>query len=335
MRITRDTLLKIVRDTVSRRSQGDRGIMAVYLCGSLLGDGFLLGGAADIDLVAIHSNTPAVDREVVALSEDVNLDFCHHLHRDYRNPRQLRVHPWLGPTLYSCDVLYDPQHFLDFTQASVRGQFYLPEHVMQRARPQAEHSRQMWNEFYTTRPDPEPAVLSKYLRSLDHAANSIGSLSDGPMTERRFLIHYRQRAEAAGKPGLFAGFLGLIGGGQAAAETMEGWMPAWQEAYSAAAADGLVHRLHPARLNYYRQGILALLHGEEPKLALWPLLRTWTHAMSSLPQESEHRAAWTLAMEELGLGKDGFQEKVQALDAYLDLVEETLEAWAAENGALE
>lgn len=333
MRITRDTLLKIVRDTVSRRTQSDRGIMGVYLTGSLLGEDFLLGGAADIDLVAIHADEPHTEREIVSLSEDVNLDFCHHLHREYRNPRQLRVHPWLGPTLFSCEVLYDPQHFLDFTQASVRGQFDTPEHVMQRARPQAEHSRQMWTEFYTTQPDPEPAVLSKYLRSLDHAANSIGSLSQGPMTERRFLIMYRQRAEAAGRPGLYPGFLGLIGGNQVDAQTMEGWLPDWEAAYSAAAKNGKVGRLHPVRLGYYRRGIMALLKSGEPKTALWPLLRTWTHAITDLPQDSGHRAVWTQAMEVLGLGKDGFQEKVQAEDAYLDLVEETLEKWAEENGA--
>ena len=46
MRITRDTLLKIARDTVDSRTRQDRTIMAVYLSGSLLENDFQLGGTA-------------------------------------------------------------------------------------------------------------------------------------------------------------------------------------------------------------------------------------------------------------------------------------------------
>ena len=54
MRINRDTLLRIARDTVARRTRQDRGIVAAYLCGALLGDDYILGGTADIDLGFIH-----------------------------------------------------------------------------------------------------------------------------------------------------------------------------------------------------------------------------------------------------------------------------------------
>ena len=40
--------------------------------------------------------------------------------------------------VFSAQILHDPQHFLDFTQASVRGQFSQAEHVMARAGSQAD-----------------------------------------------------------------------------------------------------------------------------------------------------------------------------------------------------
>ena len=43
-------------------------------------------------------------------------------------------------------------------------------------------------------------------------------------------------------------------------------------------------------------------------------------------------AAWQKAGEQLGLIGKPFTEKVQGLDAYLDMVEEVLDTWARENG---
>ena len=58
MRINRQTLLRIANDTVAQRVRQERGILSAYLCGSLLGDDYLLGGCTDIDLVFIHIDPP-------------------------------------------------------------------------------------------------------------------------------------------------------------------------------------------------------------------------------------------------------------------------------------
>ncbi len=102
MRINRDTLLGIAQDTVARRVRQERGILSAYLCGSLLGENFLLGGAADIDLVFIHIDPPAIEREVLRLTDEVHLDIAHYAQKDFREPRRLRQHAWLGPTIFSC-----------------------------------------------------------------------------------------------------------------------------------------------------------------------------------------------------------------------------------------
>ena len=71
-----------------------------------------------------------------------------------------------------------------------------------------------------------------------------------------------------------------------------------------------------------------MLDSQTPHDALWPLWRTWTHIICALPDGTPHRAAWQKAGEQLGLLGDTFTEKVEGLDAYLDLVEEMLETWA-------
>ena len=248
MRINRDTLLKIAQDTVAQRTRADRGIQSVYLCGSLLGEDYLLGGTTDIDLVFIHIDPPSVGREIVRLTEDVHLDIAHHGEKDYRQARRLRDHRWLGPTIAECKILYDPHHLMDFTQASVRGQFYETDHVLARVRPQAEHARQIWLSLSQGTANAGQAELALYLRSVEHAANAVAGLSGLPLTERRFLLDFPQRAEAVGHPGLFPGILGLLGAPETDTAAVQDWLPSWQEAIEAIPPEA-VPRLHPARIS--------------------------------------------------------------------------------------
>ncbi len=335
MRITREILLKIVRDTVSQRTRADRALLAIYLHGSLLDDEFLLGGATDIDLFFIHSDAIPTPREIVHLSDDVHLDIAHHMHRDYRNTRMLRVHPWLGPTLKDCKIQYDPQHFLDFTQASVRGQFDSPDFVIERARKQADSARQTWLALHEAHTQPGVKDVQAYLQALENAANAIAGVFAAPVTERRFLVRLPKVFEAARRPGLYPGLLGLLGAPLVDQDVLKSWLPVWRAAYQALEPEKAPARLHPLRLSYYSKALDALLASSQPHTALWPLLRTWTLAIASLPEPGEHLQAWSQALGFLGLTGSGFAERVEGLDAYLDMVEETLEQWAAANGATE
>ncbi len=329
MRINRDTLLRIAEETVAQRTRRGRNILAAYLSGSLLGDDFLLGGTTDIDLAFIHLDEPKTGREIVRLTDDVHLDIAHYEQRDFSQTRRLRLHPWMGPVLYECKVLYDPQHFLDFIQASVRGQFYRQDYILKRAQGQLEHARQIWLDFNGNVPEnPGPKHLSDYLRAIDHAANAIAGLSGPPLTERRLLLHFPQRAEAAGHPGLYPALLGMLGGPNASHESLQSWLPVWEQSMSALPGKDLPARLHPNRHAYYLRAFEAILASEHPVAMLWPLLRTWTQAAALMPEATAGRAVWEAACAQLGLLGDSFSERVVALDAFLDLVEETIEAWA-------
>ena len=333
MRINRETLLKVAEQAVAQRVRSDRDIMAAYLSGTLLEESYMLGGTADIDLTFLHMDKPPVEREVQRLTDEVHLDIAHYDQRDFGQTRKLRLHPWLGPTIYACKMLYDPQHFLDFTQASVRGQFNRPDYVLERARQQLGHAREIWTSFASQAPErPMPKDLLTYLRAIDHAANAVASLNGPPLTERRMLLQFPARAEAAGKPGLYPAFLGMLGGSHVDADRLHSWLPGWQFSLESLPQQAIPARLHPCRHAYYRRAFESILQGESPAAILWPLLRTWTLAAALSPEESPGRIAWAEACQTLGLLGVGFAERVQALDAFLDLVEEAIEQWSSQVG---
>jgi hypothetical protein len=332
MRINRNMLLKLAKDTVERAVNSDHSILAIYLQGSLLSEDPLIGNTADIDLFYIHNDEVSLDREIVRVSDEVHLDIAHHSHRVYRQPRELRVHPWLGPAVYGCKIMYDPQHFIDFTQASVRGQFNNPDNVLARTGRQAQHAREMWSSFNEQPHQPKPKDAYLYLRALEHSGNAIAGLSGIHLTERRFLSTLSQQAEALHKSGLFVGFMGLLGAPAVDANRMRAWLPEWRKAYSSLAEDQAPTQLHPHRLLYYERAIQSMLEGANPSYALWPLWHTWTRLMCALQEDETLQAAWQEAGTILGLLGEPFLEKIVAFDAYLDLIEETLEKWAADNG---
>ncbi len=332
MRINRNMLLKLANDSVARYIGSDRTLLAIYLQGSLLSDSPLLGDTADIDLFFIHSDEVSVEREIVRVSDEVHLDISHHSHRIYRQPRELRLHPWLGPTIYGCKILYDPQHFIDFVQASVRGQFNSPQNVSRRAGKHAQHARQMWESLNENPQPPDPKDISLYLRALEHAAQAIAGLSDQILTERRFLLDFPEKVQVVQKSGLVAGFLGLLGAATINANQLREWLPDWQKAYHALSPESGVSRLHPYRYPYYRMAIDAMLDSTNYQAALWPLWRTWTDAINCLMSDESLLSSWKNAGEQLGLVGASFVNKVKGLDAYLDQVEESIEAWTVEHG---
>lgn len=330
--LTNREALQMARERVASRSRQDYGLLAAYACGSILGEEFLLGGAGDIDLVLVHMGAPEVEREIVPLTREVHLDIAHHDQRRYLQPRQVRLHPWLGPALKEGTVLHDPQHFLDFTLASVRGQFDRPDFTLARARQLLEQAQAAATQL--NQADlPEPAQLRMYLSGLENAANAIASLSGAPLPERRLVLEFPARAAAIERPGLAKGLLGLLGAGRLADYQLEEWISCWQQAYHALPATPAPPSLQSPRQPYYLQAMRALLNSEQPLAALWPLLRTWTRLAEILPAESPERLAWQQAMHQVSLLGEQAVDRNAALDAYLNLVAESVEEWGRQAGA--
>ncbi len=335
MRITPEFILKFIHETIDRRVHSGRDLLAVYLCGSFLDQDYLIGGAGDVDLFIIHNDSSEATREIVRLTDNIHLDIAHHNQRIYRNTRRLRVDPWIGPALNACKVIYDPQHFLDFIQASVRGQYDRPDHIYERARSQADQARENWFQLQAQPADQDVRNTQTYLDAICKAANAIASLSGHPLAERRLLLEFMPRAEAVGRSGLYHGLLGLLGTPNLDQTLLNEWIIQWKSAYlSLPKRDDLI-RFHPARLNYFLFAFQDLIASERPLNVLWPLINTWTDIVAYLPENSAKLSDWKQTVELLGLSNQGLLEKIKALDAYLDLVEESLETWARANGAWE
>ena len=334
MRITRDSLIKAAKNTVSYRTLVDKHLVAIYLTGSILTDEPLLGGTTDIDLVFVHADEPAQAREVVRMTAEVHLDIAHYAQSVYHPPRHLRLDPWIGT--YLCQdpiMLHDTRHWFEFTQASVFDQFYYPENILNRARPLAEAARQTWFELQMNPAEFNPRVMYAYLKGLERAANSIAILSGAPLTERRFMLDYAGRTSLIDRPGLHAGLSDLIGG----ADHFRGldWeaaMPQWQAALAAVSQlPDCPLRLDACRHAYYIRAAAAL-RPDHPEAAAWITLRTWTEALNHLSPENSHLSTWQAALAGLGFDSRHFEEQLKGLDAYLDGVEETLDTWAKKNG---
>jgi hypothetical protein len=330
MRITRETLVRIAKETAQKRALADPGLVAAYLTGSVRGENPFLGNSTDIDIVLVHSGQPKVRREVVPVTAEIHLDIVHNPRREYDKPKELRIHPWLGPELYDPLPLYVSGHFFEFIQAGVRAEYSEPGNVLSRARKNADHARQIWSGLQEG-PDAGPPRLLSYLKSINHASNAIALLTGNPLAERRFMLQFQERAEAAGAPALAADMANLLGGDRAEGSDLGGFLTAWEGDFVRAAGRNKVHpSIASPRLTYYKASFHAMLASESPLSMLWPLVHTWTLCAAVLPASQQKK--WQAACETLGLFGQAFDARPEELDRFLDAVDEILEKMAASHG---
>jgi hypothetical protein len=334
MRVTRESLIGIAKDTAQERSFNDRGMIAAYLTGSLVGDTDpMLGGTTDIDLVLVHSMPPLVAREVVKLTPDFHLDIHHRARSEFRSPRELRADPDLGYEMYDPMLLSEREKFFEFVQAGLRAgfEFHSPSLVLARCRKLLAAARRGWIGLAGAGQDAGPAQVLDFLRAVASAANAVAELNGGPLPERRFLLQFPARAEAAGRPEFTETVFNLLGASQVDAPALSAWLPAWGADFLAAAQDHKVYQsIHAARLNYYGKAMEALLAGETPLTALWPLIHTWTLAAQVVDQHAA--TPWQATCRRLGLLSPELGQRVSELDVFLDQIEVRLDEIAVASG---
>ncbi|MFH1523397.1 MAG: hypothetical protein ABIF04_00360 [Chloroflexota bacterium] len=323
-------LIHIAEETAKKRALSDPWLVAAYLTGSLRSEDPFLGNTTDIDIVFIHAEELNIQREILPLTPEVHLDIVHKTRSDYEKPKELRTHPWLGPEIYDPLPLYVTQHFFEFIQAGVRDKFNESANVLARSRQLTESARQTWRQLRLSQ-NTGPEWLLRYLNSICDAANAVALLTGNPLAERRFLLQFPERAGAAGQPGLAAGLLGLLGANRVDSAALAGFLPGWEKDFLAAASSPNVQkRIAVPRLGYYKQAFVALLSGETPLSALWPMLYTWTASASVLPPAQI--APWQTACETLGLAGESFTQRLEGLDRFLDSIEEILDKMASDQG---
>src|SRR6266498_774349 len=334
MRVTRESLIRIAKETAQERAFNDRTIIAAYLTGSLVSETDpLLGGTADIDIIFVHADEPKQRREFVKLTPDFHLDISHRAKGEFKRPRELRLDPWLGWEMYDPMLLFECEKFFEFVQAGLRAgfEFNAPAPALQRSRTLLSHGRGIWRDLLSTGDPVTPKDLAQYMKSLFHGVNAVAELSGPPLYERRLMLEFLPRAETAQRPMLNAELVNLMGAAALDVSQANSWMPDWKLAFEAATENSRGDaRIHPARLNYYEKAIHAMLAGETPHAAIWPLLQTWSLAADVLPDHFVD--AWRSACEQLGFTSLGFEERVERLDKFLDEVEALLDELAVQYG---
>jgi len=335
MRVTRESLIRIAKETAQERAFNDRDIIAAYLTGSLASDQVdpMLGGAADIDIIFVHLAEPKHRREFVRLIPDFHVDISHRAKAEFKRPRELRLDPWLGWEMYDPMLLMEREKFFEFVQAGLRAgfEFNAPAPALQRSRMLLKEARQLWRGLLEIEDIVTPKDVATYMNALYHAVNAVAELSGQPLSDRRILLDFPARAETAQRPGMVAGVYGLLGASALDGAKVNSWLAGWRSDFEAASESSRVDaRIHPARLNYYEKAIQSMLSGENPRAAIWSLIQTWTLAAEVLPDNNLN--AWRSACGHLGLNVIGIEEHVNGLDHFLDEVEALLDELAARYG---
>ncbi len=331
MNITRETLLKIARDTAAERMRARPSLISAYLIGSVAAGEPLLGEATDIDLILIDEAAPPA-REVARLSDQVALDIEYRSKADYANAKALRVHPWRGPEMAEPIFLNDPQHFFELAQASARGQFHRPDHVAARARTFVEWARRELHVSALPGADlAAPVSFASLCRALLNAANAAISLTGFPGAGRRLVMKLETAARALGRADVYDEFVAVFGGAldvPSALALLTDWTAAYQAGQ--AAADELIH---PARRTLYERGFRAQIEAERTGDALWLMLYTWQACLKNVSRAGDHADRWTAFLERLGMAApEDFNAKIEQARAYVTLASETVEEWADKNG---
>jgi hypothetical protein len=234
--------------------------------------------------------------------------------------------------MYDPMLLYEREKFFDFVQASLRAgfEFEQPALTLQRSKTLLNDARNIWLEFSEFAETPTPLEVKKYLLSLFCAINAVAELNGPPINERRLLLEFPARAEAAQKQNMVATAYQLIGANKVDADKIKSWLSDWKSAFKLASEKTNVDsRIHSTRVNYYDKAIKAMLDGETPLASLWPLLLTWT--LSSEVLSGDHLKFWQKACTELNL-LDHFAERIEGLDQFLDEIEIMFEEIATANG---
>jgi len=330
MRITRDTLLNQARENTRTLTAKDRGIICVYVSGSLLKEDPFIGGITDIDLICVHDRPIKTRREIIRLSPDVTLDVAHYEQEEYEPARKLRTHAWLGGWLENVPlVLYDALRWYDFTRAAATAQIWKMENVAARVRSFLVPARKAWLDLTEESVPQGIKRTTAFLGALRDTANAVACLSGAPIAERRLVHELPERAGAAGLSDFSADFVQLFTSSSVTDENFAGWADTYHLLFETLkdVPDAPVS-LQLSRRAYYEKAVRAL-YPVNPAGAIWLLFYTWTRAAAALPRTEQPYKDWQAVCRQLELDGKNLTARLEGLDHLLDTVEEVTDRLAA------
>jgi len=329
MRITREILLNQARENTSALTAKDRGIICVYVSGSLLQEEPLIGGITDIDLICVHDRPVKERREIIRLNPDISLDVAHYEQEEFEPGRKLRTNAWIGGWLEKVPVvLHDSLRWYDFTRAGATAQFWRAENIAARTRSFLVPARKTWTELEEESIPQGIKRVTAMLVALRNTANAVASLTGAPLAERRLLSELPARANAAGIPSFYGDFVQLFTSSEVTDENFASWADSYHLMFDALkAVEGIPVSLLPCRRSYYEKAIRAL-YPVNPAGAVWLLFYTWTRAAAVLPKTDPSYKDWQSICKQLELDNRNLSARLEAFDTLLDTVEEVTDRLA-------
>jgi hypothetical protein len=322
VRVTRDKLIDLARAEAERRGQSE-DVISGYLIGSVADGEPLIDGTADIDLVLIHTYLPERARELLPLSENIHFDITHHHSDLYSNPPELRIHPWLGPSMCEPIFLYDPNHFFERAQAGVRGQFYQLDYVHARSAAFLKNARRFKSNMVHS-----ITWITNYAHAILEAFNALVNLGGFPVAGRRMVLKLEDRLKDLGFDEHFLAFQNLLGGDSLSKVQLQNWLTAWEKNFIAAGYFSPM--FDPTRKNYFLYAFRNLLDSDSYTAIVWNLITTWNQAAGILEEAGETLqvdAIWKDTMVKLRISPEFRDERGSELEAQLDNIEEIIEHW--------
>ena len=323
MRITRDTLLNQARENAKLLTAKDRGIVCIYVSGSLLMEDPFIGGITDIDLICVHDRPIKARREVIRLSPEITLDLAHYEQEEFEPARKLRTNAWIGGWLENVPiVLHDALRWYDFTRASATAQLWKVENIAARVRSFLVPARKVWADLEE---DAIPQGIKRttaYLGALRDLANAVACFSGAPLAERRLVHELPARAADADLPDFSADFVQLFTNSEVSDENFSAWEDAYHQLFETLkdVPDAPVS-MPLFRRAYYEKAVRAL-YPVNPAGALWLMFYTWTRAAATMPRAEQPFKDWLAVSKQLDLDSKGIAERLDDLDHLLDSVEE-------------
>nr|MBI2904046.1 hypothetical protein [Chloroflexota bacterium] len=333
LKIEQTNLLRLARDYAARQATARPSLRCAVLTGSVARGEPPLGDAVDLDILMVDDSVVAPQAELARLSDFVFVDALIVPPTAYADRKAVRVHHHTGPMINSALLLYDPRHYFDILQASVRAPYSRADHIYARARSAQAAAVAAYEPLaaYCEDPAPEPLPIDLLMAlhdSLYLSACAVVLLmaqpdSTGP---RKMMVRFEGAARQLW-PELYGRFLGALGVAGLSPAEVEPLFADWLTQYKAASKRGTANPLiHPLKRGYYERGIRALIAEGHAINTLWLMEHTFAACVRDL---SPFPAEWTQFLQTTGKASGAeFSRRVQETEAFLALVDETLVNWA-------
>lgn len=333
MRVTKESLINYTKSYVNKKIHQDRGLLCIYLTGSMTSAEPLINGTTDIDLVIVHEEYTVQRREIQKISPEISFDILHLDQNFFIPPRRLRTDPWVGSSLcFDPILLYERGHWFEFTQASLEANFFLAENVILRSLQFLNEAKKKWLELSSGSIIQESSFVQQYLQILENASNAVVCLSSSPLTDRLLMRNFRSKAEAIDKKDLSGELYGLMIGEKDPSPYYDYFFNSWKYYLDYFGNNELVNydiRYHADRLLYYTKAVESLWKELIPG-ALWLIAKSWSRIIQLYQlDENEYFHSFCSFIE---IGPQFLEKRRKQVDNYLDLIEESILEWGKKQG---